>query len=150
MFNVSVRIVKDKDEAQDILQDAFIDAFTKISHFKGEGTFGGWLKRIVINKSLNHMKRSSRMVEVSEADTMVEDEPDDAHVEYGLKHVKQALDNLPDGYRIVFTLFALEGLSHKAIAEELGITESTSKSQYLRARKRIKEFIINEHYGRGQ
>lgn len=150
MYNVSVRIVKDKDEAQDILQDAFVDAFTKISQFKGEGTFGGWLKRIVINKSLNHMKRSSRMVEVSEADAIVEDEPDDAQIEYNLEHVKHALDNLSDGYRVVFTLFALEGLSHKAIAEELGISESTSKSQYVRARKRIKEFIINEHYERGQ
>jgi len=145
MYNVSLRIVNDTGAAQDILQDAFVDAFTKISQFRQDASFGSWLKRIVINKSLNHMKRSSRMVEIKEAGTMVTEEPNDDNIQYSMQHIKDAMDNISDGYRVVFSLFAIEGLSHREIAEELGITESTSKSQYLRARKRIKEHIINAH-----
>ncbi len=149
MYNTSLRILKSREEAEDIVQEAFIEAFTKIHSFKGKSTFGAWLKRIVINKSINQTKkRKIEYDDVDERKVDVEDEQVEEMIPYTIENVKQALNGLSEGYRVVFTLFAFEGYSHQQIADELGITESTSKSQYNRAKKRIKELVIKQNYER--
>lgn len=142
MFGSAIRITGNQMEAQDIVQDSFLEAFTKIETLNSDARFGGWLKRIVINKSINQVKKAKPTLEqIRDDQTVIDDAPDD--IEYTIEDVQKALNQLADGYRMVFSLYAFEGLSHAQIAEDLGINESTSKSQYNRAKKRIKEIILN-------
>ncbi len=127
-------------DAQDITQEAFIDAFNKIESFSGNGSFVGWLKRIAVNKSLNFVKRH-RMYTSDLNENVNEEEESYEEPEYTIEMVNQAVQKLSDGYRMVFNLFAFEGYSHKEIADQLGITESTSKSQYNRAKARIRQLV---------
>lgn len=157
MLNVSFRITGSPEEAEDVLQEAFLSAFRDIHHYKGESSFGAWLKRIVINRSLNRVQ--SRRLDLVRLDDVSHDTPDDDEATEGagawswlrdhdgddtdrrVQQVRQALSLLPDGYRVVLTLYLLEGYDHAEIGEILGITESTSKSQYSRARKRLLELV---------
>jgi RNA polymerase sigma-70 factor (ECF subfamily) len=145
MFNVALRIARDSDDAEDILQDAFVSAFTNLYSFSGKATFGAWLKRIVINKAINHLKKQkANLVELSvdyELEDKVENEPD---MEFKVKTVQKAIQELPDGYRVVLSLYLLEGYDHKEIAQIMGISESTSKTQYLRAKQKIVDLIGKE------
>lgn len=146
MFNICMRITNDYAEAEDVLQEAFVDAFRKLDTFKGDATFGAWLKRIVINKSINHVKkRKADFVSVDNMD-FGEEPPrklseDEEELKLQVKQVHRAIQKLPDGFRVVLTLYLLEGYDHREIAEVLGITESTSKSQYNRAKKRLLSII---------
>jgi RNA polymerase sigma factor (sigma-70 family) len=148
MFNVSLRILQNREEAEDILQESFIDAFTKINSFRGESSFGSWFKRIVINKSINRAKRS-RVLYSELNDTIAEDTNEDDETgppeQRTVEMVREAIKELPDGFRIVFSLYSFEDYSHKQIADTLGITESTSKSQLNRARKKIAEIIRSKY-----
>ena len=145
MFTVSVRILQNRQEAEDILQEAFVDMFTKLHTFRAESSFGAWFKRIVVNKSINAVKK--KKILTSDIDEMnVEDadnthEEDDAAFPYSVQQVQKAIALLPEGYRLVFTLYMLEGCSHQEIADELGITASTSKSQFNRSKKKIRELL---------
>jgi RNA polymerase sigma-70 factor (ECF subfamily) len=144
MYNVCRRMTKHDAEAEDILQEAFVDAFRKIDTFKGESTFGAWLKRIVINKTINHLKKNQRMTWVSVDKMDFEDhEPPqtDRDMQYKVKQVHQAIQQLPDGFRSVLSLYLLEGYDHREIAEILEISESTSKSQYNRAKKKLNQIL---------
>ncbi|MDH5366162.1 MAG: RNA polymerase sigma factor [Cyclobacteriaceae bacterium] len=145
MFNVSLRIIGRNDEAEDVLQEAFISAFNHIKSFKGSSTFGAWLKRIVVNKAISHVKKNKLDV-VNIDEHPVDDISDDDQEEviYDVEGVKLAINKLPEGYRVVFSLYLLEGYDHKEIAEILNITESTSKSQYNRAKKKLKEILKEE------
>jgi RNA polymerase sigma-70 factor (ECF subfamily) len=137
-------MTKHDAEAEDILQEAFVDAFRKIDTFKGESTFGAWLKRIVINKTINHLKKNQRMTWVSVDKMDFEDhEPPqtDRDMQYKVKQVHQAIQQLPDGFRSVLSLYLLEGYDHREIAEILEISESTSKSQYNRAKKKLNQIL---------
>jgi RNA polymerase sigma factor (sigma-70 family) len=142
MYNVSYRIVRDEDDAHDILQEAFISAFHNLHTYRAESAFGAWLKRIVINKAINFI-RKKREIPLSEneefdlAEDGLESEPDQLSVD----KVKRAINLLPDGYRLVLSLYLLEGYDHKEIAGILNITESTSKSQFNRAKKKVKEIM---------
>ncbi|OJJ16614.1 RNA polymerase [marine bacterium AO1-C] len=146
MFNICMRITNDYAEAEDVLQEAFVDAFRKLDTFKGDATFGAWLKRIVINKSINHVKkRKADFVSVDNMD-FGEEPPqklsgEDEELKLQVKQVHRAIQQLPDGFRVVLTLYLLEGYDHREISEVLGITESTSKSQYNRAKKRLLSII---------
>lgn len=144
MFNTCYRIVGNYDDAEDVLQDAFVSAFKNLGSYHGEATFGAWLKRIVINKSINfHNKRRMQTVEISEAQENVEDivvEPDQLTVE----RVKRAIEQLPYGYRTVLSLYLMEGYDHAEIAGILSISESTSKSQYNRAKSKIREILTKQ------
>ncbi|MEO1049468.1 MAG: RNA polymerase sigma factor [Bacteroidota bacterium] len=154
MFNVSFRITNDLNDAEDILQDAFISAFKNLKSYRAEASFGAWLKRIVVNKSINHLKKKHLQLEqLSETEVdRGEDNPWEdqfEQVNLDVRRVKNAIRSLPDGYRLVFSLYLLEGYDHKEIASILDITESTSKSQYNRSKKKIKEILEKEeHYGR--
>ncbi len=144
MFNICYRMVNQQEEAEDILQEAFTYAFRKLGSFRFESSFGAWLKRIVVNTCINHLKK--RRVELVYTDTSYDVMPEDDHVDYGevqmeVQKVRKAVEQLPDGYRVIFSLYLLEGYDHREIAGILDISESTSKSQYLRAKKKIKEIL---------
>ncbi len=150
MFNICYRMMNNREDAEDMLQESFAEAFLSISTFRAESTFGAWLKRITVNKCINALKR--RRPELVTGDFLPErPETEDPEVDMrGLtvERVQQAMEQLPPGYRIVFSLYLLEGYDHGEIAQILNITEATSKSQYLRARKRIKEIILQQTHER--
>lgn len=144
MFNVGYRIVRDEAEAEDVLQEAFISAFRNLSHYRGDATFGAWLKRIVVNKAINavNKRRMERFPENQEID-VIEESEEILDFPFTVEKVKQAIEQLPDGYRMVLSLYLLEGYDHGEIAEILGISESTSKSQFNRSKKKLKEILQN-------
>lgn len=146
MFNVVMRLVPQREDAEDILQDAFIKAFTHIKKFDGSRTFGVWLKKIVLNTAISALKKRKLSfvewdenldTEGSETDSVPELEPAQLH---------EAVKRLPEGARVVFTLHLLEGYKHQEIADILDISLSTSKSQYIRAKKMLKEELQNTYY----
>lgn len=144
MYNVCLRITNNEDDTKDVMQEAFISAFQNLGSYKGEASFGAWLKRIVVNKAINHIKR--KRVEFTELnpgiDEMQEEQPDLTNEqELTVEKIKNAIVKLPDGYRLVFSLYLLEGYDHQEIAGILNISESTSKSQYNRAKKKLRELI---------
>ncbi len=144
MYNVCLRIAGNEDDAEDVLQEAFISVFQNLASYKGEASFGAWLKRIVVNKAINYIKRKRlEFIELNqEIDKMQEEQPDiTKEQEMTVEKIKNAIVKLPDGYRLVFSLYLLEGYDHQEIAGILNISESTSKSQYNRAKKKLRELI---------
>jgi RNA polymerase sigma factor (sigma-70 family) len=144
MYNASLRIVSSPLEAEDIMQDAFMSAFTNINSYKGEVSFGAWLKKIVINKSVDYHR--ARKVKFEELDESVKDMTediiaDDDETQVELKRIKKAIDMLPNGYRIVLSLFLLEGYDHEEIGQLLNISESSSRSQLTRAKQKLIELL---------
>lgn len=132
-------------DAQDLLQDAFMEAFRHLRQLQRPGAFGGWLRRIVINKCIRFSKEHVRWSGL-DPDEMspVPDQETEWWLNIPLELVQQEIKNLPGGCREVFVLYALEDFGHKEIARALGISESTSKSQYQRARKLLRERITNK------
>ena len=145
MFNVGYRITGNEEDAEDVLQEAFVSAFKNLHHYRGDASFGAWLKRIVINKALNVLKKHKweLMPENKEIDIVAEDEPQEYLSELSVDKVRHAIQQLPDGYRSVLSLYLLEGYDHQEIGEIMGITESTSKSQLNRAKSKLKELLTN-------
>jgi RNA polymerase sigma factor (sigma-70 family) len=142
MFNISLRIVNDHEEAEDVLQEAFLDAFSRILDFRQETTFGLWLKQIVINKSINCLrKRKLDLVPLNEFDVAEQEENDEADLQLQVDSIKKAVSRLSDGYRLVLTLYLFEGYDHQEIAEILKISETTSRSQYMRAKQKLKSLL---------
>ncbi len=142
MYNSAFRLLKNEDDARDIVQDAFLDMFTKLHSFRAESSFGAWFKRIVVNKSLNQLKkRKPWFVEMDGVDIAEEEFPEEPDLQYQVQDVKQALQHLPEGYRLVFDLYMFEDYSHKEIAAEMGITEATSKSQLSRAKASMRKLL---------
>lgn len=144
MFNICCRMLNNRHEAEDLLQEAFAEAFNKLNTFRFESSFGAWLKRIVINKCINSLKK--RRAELVLKEDIVKydsaDETDDVEeMEYEIKRIHEAIAMLPEGYRVVFTLYLFEDYDHAQIAEMLGVSESTSKTQYMRAKAKIKELL---------
>jgi RNA polymerase sigma-70 factor (ECF subfamily) len=143
MFNVAVRIVNNTGEAEDVLQDAFLDAFQKIHDFRQSSTFGAWLKQIVINRALNHLRnRKVQFIDIEDAPEVANEETyDEEGIELDIQRVQSAIQQLPDGFRTVICLYLLEGYDHEEIAEIMGVAESTSRTQYIRAKKRLLEIL---------
>jgi RNA polymerase sigma factor (sigma-70 family) len=145
MYNLSLRIINDSQEAEDVMQESFLSAFEKIGSYGGEVSFGAWLKRIVINKSLDSVKK--RKIDFLNLDEITgqlpdENEPDDTEqISLQVEKVHKCINLLPDGYRIVLSLYLLEGYDHEEIAEILNISASTSRSQYTRARQKLYDLI---------
>jgi RNA polymerase sigma factor (sigma-70 family) len=142
---VCLRYVKDQMRAQDVLQDTFVKIFANIGNYKSEGAFEGWLKRIAVNTCLDQLRKDKKLL----TDVSIDDVSHRlAHKDYSAEKLMaddllKLVQALPDGYRTVFNLFAIEGFSHQEIAQQLGVSESTSKTQYLRARAYLKERIEN-------
>ena len=145
MFSICLRMLQQEQEAEDLLQESFVDVFTKLHTFKFQSSIGAWIKRIVVNNCINHIKRRRLLFEgLNERHIGIEaEEENETENPFPLEveAVKQAINGLPDGYRIVFTLYLLEGYDHKEIAEILEITEATSKSQYSRAKKKLRQML---------
>jgi RNA polymerase sigma-70 factor (ECF subfamily) len=152
MFAVAMRFVKDTMEAEDIVQEAFIKAFTKLHQYKAEVTFGAWLKRIVINKSIDLLKsKKQHLLELDEVHLKVVDSSyenewlvDDRII---LEDVKKAIDKLPDKYQYVVILYLIEGYDHQEIAEILNITEVASRTQLSRGKAQLKERLTLNNHG---
>ena len=142
MFNVGLRFLGNKEDAEDIVQDSFVDAFKKLHSFKYESSFGAWLKRIVINKSINHLKaKRVAVVPMDVHEFHLADEVPEAAEAVDIKKVQLGIAQLPDGYRQIINLYLIEGYDHVEIGEILDISTSTSKSQYHRAKKKLLEII---------
>jgi RNA polymerase sigma-70 factor (ECF subfamily) len=142
MLNVAYRITNNQAEAEDVLQEAFLSAFRHIHAYKGDATFGSWLKRIVVHQALGVVrKRKVRFDEIGERDYADDSRTDDRETAWEVDRVRKAIALLPDGYRVVLSLYLLEGYDHQEIADILGITESTSKSQYSRARQKLLQLL---------
>ncbi len=142
MYNTCLRIVNDTMEAEDIMQEAFLSAFEKIESYSGSVSFGAWLKRIVVNRSLDAIKRRKAYFEdiESNADIISEtdyEEEDVRSSEERLQEVKRTIEKLPDGYRVILSLYLIEGYDHDEIAGILKISSSTSRSQLSRARQKL-------------
>ena len=150
MFNVCYRIVNQQEEAEDVLQESFVKMFRQIDSYREESSFGAWFKRIVVNTSLNYLKQKKRQQSKFEIfkheaeDDIVLGEEEIGSINYSISQVQHAMEQLPEGYRVVFSLFLFEDYTHKEIAEELNITESTSKSQLNRAKRKMRE-ILESH-----
>jgi RNA polymerase sigma factor (sigma-70 family) len=148
MFNTSLRIVSDTMEAEDIMQEAFLSAFEKIDTYSGTVSFGAWLKKIVINRSLDAVSKQKAIFEDIDTHFELQEESDKGtdyivEIEEKMYEVKTAINNLPDGYRIILSLYLLEGYDHDEIAEILGISSSTSRSQLSRAKQKLLNELKN-------
>lgn len=145
MLNVAFRIVGNTDEAEDVLQEAFLDAFNRIKDFRQETTFGLWLKQIVVHRAINLLrKRKMDLVgmEGDELENIADEEPDDhEETQYKVAQVKEAMKELPEGYRVVISLYLLEGYDHEEIGQILNITENTSRTQFLRAKRKLSDIL---------
>jgi RNA polymerase sigma factor (sigma-70 family) len=145
MLNVAFRIVGNIAEAEDVLQEAFLDAFNKLKDFRQETTFGLWLKQIVVNRSINQLrKRKMELIELdgNHLEDIPDEEPaDDEEIQYQVTMVKEAMKQLPDGYRVVISLYLLEGYDHEEIGQILNISENTSRTQFLRAKRKLMEIL---------
>ncbi len=146
MMGVCLRYAQSEEEAKDMLQEGFIKVFQKLEKYNGRGTIGGWIHRIIVNTCLDILRRTHNF----KYNESIEDYHEEIHVSADIYNslkvndLMKMIEKLPEGYRVVFNMFAIEGYSHKEIAETLGITESTSKSQYRKARinliRQLKDF----------
>jgi RNA polymerase sigma factor (sigma-70 family) len=150
MYNVCFRMMNNREEAEDMLQESFTEAFRSLGAFRFDSTFGAWLKRITINKCINALKRRKANLVLMETlpERSVEDDSQSEIPGLSVERVQQAMEQLPEGYRVVFSLYLLEGYDHTEISQIMGISEATSKSQYSRARQRIQEILKQEQHGR--
>jgi RNA polymerase sigma-70 factor (ECF subfamily) len=151
MYGICIRYVKNTMQAEDILVMAFTKVFDRIGQFKGEGSFEGWIRRIMVNESLTYLRKSRTMVIETDLEK-VDREPDyhrlSDHLE--AEDLLKMIEKLPPGYRIVFNMYAIDGYSHKEIAEQLGINENTSKSQLSRARVYLQKLLAEAEWHSNQ
>lgn len=152
MMTVCLRYLKDVQEAEDVLQDGFIKIFQKIDAYQFTGSFEGWMRKIIVNTALDQIRRNRKMGFSEEFDTIEYKMESSDHIFEDLvaQDLMKLIANLPDGYKVVFNMFAIEGYSHKEIGELLGISENTSKSQFSRARAYLRNKLetLKIEYGR--
>lgn len=155
MLSVCVRYVKDREIAEDLLQEGFIKVFTGIKKYSGTGEFGGWVRRIFVNTALQHLrdnKKLNALTSISDYEEVLVNTDYTIVEKISADELLEHISQLPDKYRIVFNLFAIEGYSHKEIAEILHLEESTARSRYLRARKALQESLtgLNKERNAGE
>ncbi|WP_299681735.1 RNA polymerase sigma factor [uncultured Tenacibaculum sp.] len=146
MYNSAFRILRDEFEAEDLMQEAFLTAFTKLNSFKGEVTFGAWLKRIVINKSLTQLKKNNRYQEVKlEVIPNQPEENDNLNYDnLNIKHVLSAIQKLKDNYRVILTLNLIEGYDNEEIMQILNYSNENVRTTISRAKKKLKEVLSKD------
>jgi RNA polymerase sigma factor (sigma-70 family) len=146
MLGVCIRYFRNIDEAEDALQEGFIKIFNNIDKFRNEGSFEGWIRRIIVNTSLNYYKSNLKHyygTDYEELEEFIEDDKlnfDNLSVAFLLKTIQ----DLPEGYRLVFNLYEIEGYSHKEIAEMLGVSVNTSKSQLMKAKRSLQKVLVKK------
>lgn len=139
MYNICCRMLKDKNDSEDVLQMSFVQIFAKIKEYRYESTLGAWIKRIVVNNCINHLRKNSMHFEVYDGQEIPYN--DDEPITYNVNGIKNAINELPTGYRMIFCLYTLEGYDHNEIALIMNISESTSKSQYSRAKAKLHQIL---------
>lgn len=148
MLNVSYRLMGNIEEAEDMFQDAMAEAFNKLHTYRYDSAYGAWLKRIVVNKCINEINR--RKVDLNFLDDMsyFDNKPVEieGNAELSVNNIQKAMKRLPEGNRIIFSLYLLEGYDHREISQILNISESNSKTQYMRAKRKIREYLtVSDH-----
>ena len=138
MLGVCRQYVKDIHHAEDLLLSGFLKVFTKLATFKHEGSFEGWIRRIMVNTCISHLRKKS-LIELSDEDFVFNEAATESLENTSVTEIQKLIDALPDGYKMVFNLFAIEGFKHSEIADLLGVSESTSKSQLFKARRLLQE-----------
>ena len=146
MYNVCLRILQHQAEAEDALQEAFIKVFNNIQQYRNESSIGSWIKQIVTNTCLNVLKKRKITFDelkddVSESESVSENESENGN-DYSTEDIKKVIEELPQGYRVVFNLYMFEDYSHKQIADMLEISESTAKTQLFKAKRKLKELLL--------
>lgn len=143
MYNTALRIVNRSADAEDVLQDSFTDAFMQLSSFEHKSTFGTWLKQIVVFKSITLLKKQRiSFVDMEKAEDLPEEnELDEADIWYTVDMIKLRIQQLPDGYRTVLSLYLFEGYDHEEISEILGVAQSTVRTQYIRAKQKLLKLL---------
>ena len=147
MFNTAFRITGNREEAEDMLQEAFTDCFRNLGSYRTESTFGAWLKTIVVNRCISRLrKKEAELVYIDDYSRheVYEEQPAES-VWPDPAVIARAVEKLPDGYRVVISLYLMEGYDHTEISQILGISESTSKTQYLRAKEKLKKILSSTH-----
>ena len=149
MMAVCLRYARNSDDAKDILQDGFIKAFNKIDRYSFEGSFEGWLKRIIVNTAIDSYRRKKREVTIADDslikdDAIIDDEVTNKYEGLSINDIVDAMQQLSPGYRSVFNLYVMEGLTHKEIAETLNVSEGTSKSNFAKAKSNIKKILTKK------
>ena len=145
MYNLAYRMTNNREDAEDILQETFVECFRNLGSFRFESTFGAWLKSILINRSINHLRKKKINLVFQENLPDTADSNDaDYETVYSTEKIFKGIERLPDGYRIILTLYLLEGYDHQEISQIMGITESTSKSQYSRAKDKLRKLLVNQ------
>ncbi|HEY0744625.1 MAG TPA: sigma-70 family RNA polymerase sigma factor [Chryseosolibacter sp.] len=147
MYAICFRYVRNAMEAEDVLVMAFTKIFDRIDQFKGEGSFEGWIRRVMVNEALTHLRKSRAMyveTELEQADREPDYDRLSDHLE--AEDLHKMIQELPPGYRVVFNMYAIDGYSHKEIAEQLGISENTSKSQLSRARTYLQKILLENDW----
>ena len=144
MYNAAYRILNNREEAEDMLQEAFTECFRNISSFRSDSTFGAWLKKIVVNRCINRLrKRETELVYIDDYMPVEQAGEEEAATSWpDASVITKAVEQLPDGYRAVFSLYLLEGYDHSEISQIMNISESTSKTQYLRAKEKLKKILL--------
>lgn len=146
LFAVCLRYAADREAAADILQEGFIKLFQKLSSYRAMGSFEGWARRIMVNTAIEHFRKIKPVLSLEEAPATQEPSLQETGVtQLEAKELAALIQELPVGYRTVFNLYAVEGFNHAEIAQQLGISEGTSKSQYARAKKWLQERLKNEN-----
>ena len=142
MYNTALRMVRHPHDAEDILQSVFVEVFSKLESFRYESSIGAWMKRITINKCINFLKsRKLALTELTASHDRAEITEHQQEPVWSVEKINKAIEKLPDGYRVVFSLYAVEGYDHEEIGQILGVTEATSKSQYSRAKAKLREML---------
>jgi RNA polymerase sigma factor (sigma-70 family) len=149
MYNTSLRIVNDTAEAEDVMQESFLGAFQRIVSYTGEGSFGSWLKRIVVNNSLDSLRRSKQDSSIEEESLdfpEIIEESLEEEIKLQALEVKDAIGKLPEDYRVVISLFLLEGYDHEEISEILGISNNLSRTRFVRAKQKVLQILKEKKY----
>ncbi|WP_405604335.1 RNA polymerase sigma factor [Polaribacter sp. Asnod1-A03] len=141
MLGVCRQYVKDLHHAEDLLLQGFLKVFTNLHKFKHEGSFEGWIRRIMVNTCISYLRKKN-LVDLSDEDFVFNDAATESLENTSVEDIQTLIDHLPEGYKVVFNLFAIEGYKHSEIAMQLGISESTSKSQLFKARKLLQQNYI--------
>jgi len=146
MMSVCVRYVNDRDIARDILQDGFVKVFTKIDTYSGTGTFAGWIRKVFVTTALEYMRKNHNMkqdADIEDLEHLTDNMNFSALDKLSADELLACIATLPEGYRTIFNLFAIEGYSHSDIANMLNIKEVTSRTQFLRAKKVLQQSVLN-------
>lgn len=144
MYNSAFRILNDRMEAEDVMQEAFLDAFRKIHQYDGTATFGAWLKRIVINKSIDALKKIKNMESLEKVEKVIIEIADEDYnevISYKIDEIRRCIRELPEAYRVILSLYLLEGYDHEEISQIMDISYNATRTKYSRARKKLLQIL---------